>query len=147
MTKDLFVIHHSVFHDAFRTDYDIPFKQSSKDFFQLLFNHYREKGTKIAITSGEVFDMLLKSSLSKSDVIWVIPDKLVDIDYKTFVDDERIKLEQSIVKLAARKSIKKIPYIVATKQKDRIILDGSLFPILTPKEAIDLYTNKNSNFG
>mgnify|MGYP001611955023 CR=1 FL=1 len=138
--KEIFIVHPSVFHDAFRTDYETPFRQSSKDFFDLLLKHYREKGYKIAHTSWDVFETLAKSDVSKSTGFWIIPNQLVEIDLKS-IDDK--KLDKSITKLASKKCAKFTPYIVSTK--DKIDLEGANFQIFSPKEAIDFY-NKQGRF-
>lgn len=75
----IFIVHHSVFHDAFRTDYETPFKSSSKDFFDLLFQNKIDEKKKIAYTSGEVFEKLHKSPIGKTNIIWAIPEDLVEI--------------------------------------------------------------------
>lgn len=135
VSKDIFIVHQSVFHDAFRTDYETSFRQSSKDFFDLLLKHYREKGYKIAHTSWDVF-YILATKLSNYKGFSIITNQLIEVDLKSA---ENKKLDKSIVRLASKKCAKYTPYIVSTKSKDKIDLEGANFQIFTPKEAIDFY--------
>ena len=144
MSKDLFVIHPSVFHDAFRTDYDTSFRQSSREFLNLLFRHNKKTGCKIAVTSGEVFNHL-RSKLENVKIFWVIPNNIVEIDFKTTFD-KNLKKDQSIIQLASRKCIKFSPFIVSTKPKNSIDLEGTSFPVITPKEAVEMYNSPNGRF-
>ena len=136
--KDIFIIHHSVLHDAFRSDYSTMYKQSSRDFLKLLLNHYLENKTKLGFIAGAVFNKLVNSSIGDSKVIWVLPEQFMDIDYKTYTDPD---LEKSTILLAAKKGIRFKPHLVATKPKENIELYNTSFPILTPKEAIDAYNS------
>lgn len=145
--RDIFIVHHSTINDAFRTDYPTPFKESSKQFFELLLKHKLENKNKIAFTSGEVFVKLLQSKLGATKSIWIIPEQLLGIDFTTFLKkDLSLKLEQSIIGLASKKCIEATPYIVATKPKDKIDLEGTNFMVITPAEAIKLYEHENSFF-
>lgn len=145
--KDIFILHHSVFNDAFRTDYTTPFRDSSKKFFEILLRHKIMYKKKVAYTSGEVFSKLLNSPIGKTKIIWVIPEQLVEIDFSTYLkEDTCLKLEQSIITLASKKCIETTPYIVATKPKDKIELEGTNFIIITPKVAIDYLEHPNSRF-
>jgi len=138
--KDIFIVHHSVFHDAFRTDYQTQFRQSSKDFFDLLLRHYIKSGCKIAHTSREVFDKMFDSPIARSKAFWIIPSQLVEIDLRK--NPNLRDLEKSVIRLASRKSAKYIPHIVATKPKDKINTEGTNHLIFTPREAIDFYNNQ-----
>ncbi len=145
--KDIFIIHHSVFHDAFRNDYDTQFRTSSKEFLQILFRHNLDKGYKVGFSSGEVFFHLKGSPLGKTKSIWLIPENLVEIDYRTYLDgSKKLKVEQSIIRLASKKCIATTPAIVATKDKEKIDKENTLFKILTPKEAIEYYNHQNTYF-
>ena len=95
--KEIFILHPSVFHDAFRTDYETVFKQSSKDFFQLLFDHSQKGLTRIAFTSWEVFSALSETDLGKTSGFLVLFGKIVEVDLK----NTELKLEMSIVRLAS----------------------------------------------
>ena len=136
--KEIFVIHPSVFHDAFRTDYDTPFRQTSKDFFDLLLKHYREKNCKIAYVSWEVFNKLFNSELGKSRGFRILVNSLLTIDISTPTANG-VSLEKSTIRLASKKSAKYSPFIVATKKKENIETEGTNFQIYTPKEAIAFY--------
>lgn len=144
--KDLFIVHPSVFHDAFRSDYSTPYRQSSKDFFQMLFQNYLSTGTKIGHTSGEAFFKLLEhGSFKESSIIWTIPESIVEIDFKTYGSQKiPLKIDKSIVKLASRKCIISTPYIVTTKKE--IDQEGATFTVVTPKDAIKIKNQEYSKF-
>lgn len=141
--RDIFIIHHSVFNDAFRKDYNTQYRDSSKNFFQLLLNHTLKHKNKIAFTSGEVFGKLNKSPIGKTNTIWIIPEYLVEIDFSSYFKGG-LELTQSVIKLASKKCITTKPVIVSTK-KD-INLEGTNFVVLTPAEAIEYYNHPNSLF-
>lgn len=144
---DIFIVHHSVFNDAFREDYITPFKDSSKNFFNLLLKNTIDCKKKIAFTSGEVFSKLHGSPIGKTQTIWVIPEYLVDIDFSSYLQENpKLSMEQSIIKLASKNCIEATPYIVATKPKEKIDLEGTSFMVITPKQAIELYEHPNSKF-
>lgn len=142
--RDIFVVHHSVFHDAFRTDYETSFRDSSKNFFDLLLKHWVKKKRKIAFTSHEVFSKLYNSALKETKTFWIIHEYLCEIDFSGTNSD--LKLDQSVVRLASKKCVEFCPYIVSTKPKDKIDLEGTTFMVLTPKEAIEIYNHENSKF-
>jgi len=140
LVKDLFIIHPSVLHDAFRSDYETNFRQSSKDFLNMLLKASNSKGYKIGITPFNVYSKIMEKIKDKN-ILEIIPNSLMDIDYQS---ESSSSLDSSVIKLASRKSLKFKPIIVATKE--RIEQDGSTFQIITPKQAIDLFEDKNSRF-
>jgi len=145
--KDIFIVHHSVFNDAFRNDYDTAFKDSSKNFFEMLLNHWIKNKQKIAFTSGEVYTKLYNTSVGKTKTFGIIHEYLCEIDFSTFNQtNPKISIEQSIFRLASKKCIEFSPFVVATNPKDKIKQDGTTFSVLTPKEAIEMYNDNGSRF-
>ena len=141
--KDIFIVHPSVFHDAFRTDYTTQFRDSSKEFLNLLKTHKIEHNEKIGYISGETFKALLDSKLGKTKTIWIIPEWLVEIDFETLFQGANLKIDLSLIRLASKKCITNIPFIVSTRN---IETEGTNFPIRTPAKAIELYNHPNSLF-
>lgn len=142
--KDIFIIHPSVFHDAFRTDYTTQFRDSSKDFLNLLRDHKIQYKDKIGFTSGEVFYKLIKSKLGSTKAIWIIPEWLVEIDFETYFEGSELEIDESLIRLASKKCIANVPYIVSTKT--RINMQGTSFHVCTPAQAISYYNHPNSLF-
>lgn len=142
--KDIFIVHPSVFHDAFRADYTTQFRDSSKDFLNLLKDHKIQYNEKIGFTSGEVFYKLIKSKLENTKTIWIIPEWLVEIDFETYFEGSRLEIDESLIRLASKKCITNVPYIVSTKKG--INMQGTSFPVCTPAQAISYYNHTNSLF-
>ena len=145
--KDIFIIHHSVFNDAFRDDYDTVYRDSSKIFFKLLLKHWTMYKQKIAFTSGEVYAQLQATVIGKTKTFGVIHEYLCEVDFGTFnPNEQKHNLDQSILRLFSKKCIEFKPFIVATCPKNNIKQEGTAFIIITPKEATEIYENTNSRF-
>jgi len=143
--KDIFVVHPSVFHDAFRTDYTTQYRDSSKEFLNLLRNHKIKNNEKIGFISGEIFKSLHESKLGSTKTIWIIPEYLVEVDFETLFNQEiKLDIEQSLIRLASKKCIGDIPFIVSTRAN--LNLEGTNFHIFTPAKAVDYYRHPNSLF-
>lgn len=106
----------------------------------MLLGYNLEYKRKIGFTSGAVFQKLLNSKIGSTKTLWLLPEQFIEIDYES---KEEENLEKSIIQLASKKCIKDKPFIIATKPKDKINLEGTSFMILTPKEAIDMFKDEN----